>query len=103
MTKPYDPVEEQERLSGYSKVLRDLPYSEFYHRCDPADESGYPALILQWQYAEGLLVRRTSADKTNTTRLLSSKDPRSITERRCEWARKLVCFLVAKQARKSPE
>ena len=81
MNTPYDSNEEAERRREYSTLLERLAYSDLGGRCDPNDDSGYPARVLRWQYAEGLLAARRGKDDKGSLGMLSARDANSIAER----------------------
>jgi len=103
MSTPYDPNEEAERRREYSTLLERLACSDLVGRCDPNDDSGYPAGILRWQYAEGLLAARRGKGDKRSLGMLSARDANSIVERQCEYARRLALLIVAEDAKASPE
>src|SRR5262249_22727703 len=78
MKHPGDAREDARRRKEYADILQNLGYSEFVGRCDPDDSKSYPARILVWQY-QGLF-------------------PKTVIERRSEFARRLALFLVAEDA-----
>jgi hypothetical protein len=103
MEHPYEENEEEQRRRDYAEILMKAPYSEMVGRCDPKVSSAYPARILKWQYAEGLLVNHASGEQTRSRSLFSVVSANAIIERRSELARRLAIFLVAKEARMSPD
>lgn len=105
MTKPQHPGEEAQRREEYSKLLRNLGYSDLIAHCEPAinqslPASNYPDLILLWQYSEGLLLpHRGESGKE----LLVGVPEESVTAQRSEFARRLALYIVAAEQRTSVE
>ena len=99
LEKPYDQSEEKARRVEYSRLLQRFNHSELMGKCEPG-ESGYPALILRWQYQEGLLGRGGKAEEQNgLTRSLLGAAPKDVVEYRSEYTRRLAFFLVSQEAR----
>ena len=56
MVNPYDEAEEAPRRHEYAAILAKLSDSDLVGQCDPEDPKGIPALMLEWQYEEGIIL-----------------------------------------------
>ncbi len=105
MTKPRDSGEEAQRREEYSKLLRNLGYSDLMAHCESAinqslPASNYPDLILLWQYSEGLLLpHRGESGKE----LVVGVPEESVAAQRSEFARRLALYIVAAEKQTSVE
>lgn len=105
MSKPHDPGEEAQRREEYSKLLRNLNYSDLMGHCEPAINqslpvSNYPDLILLWQYGEGILLPQEGESGKG---LVVGLPEESVTAQRSEFARRLALYIVAAEKQTSVE
>jgi len=63
MCQVYDQREEAQRREEYALLLKHLAYSDLMPGSEPDRSDDFPAWILDWQYSEGLLVRKCPLDR----------------------------------------
>lgn len=103
MLKPYDEHEEASRRREYSEILTRLAISELIGRCDPDDETAYPARILKWQYVEGIIGGGATGASEAANKLFSGKKAAELIEKRSEIAKHLALYIVSDEADVSME